>query len=332
MIKLLIIVSVVTMPTMAFSSNQVGTITQIENEAKIFSHPGKNVQGPPPHALYEGEYYSVKDAKVGDRLENGNIVRTAPGGKARIVYDNGDQFNLGSGTAYRVFWDKNSTKPKINLMYGKLRGIVEKGGPRGRLTIRTRTATMGVRGTDFFIAEGGPGGGTEVSILRGAVEVKPELPKAKSVEVKAGYSAEILPSKKPEIEKQKERQNLEQAIAPVVELRRTTKEDLTAIKRSSEVKIEIKREIALTDEVSKKVEQLETKAVETTLKDIKKSDPKLFAQIQDKPIKTTEELNAKAVDNLMKNAPKAPAKRKPYKSELEDLESGAYEKYFKIVD
>jgi hypothetical protein len=333
---------------LAFASEQVGTLTQVDGAVKLFTHPGKSVQGPAPHALFENEYYSVRDAKMGDRVEKGNILRTAPGAKARVVYDNGDQFNVGSGTAYRIFWDKDAsvTKTNVNLMYGKLRGIVEKGGPRGRLTVRTRSATMGVRGTDFFIAEGGEDGGTEVSILRGKVEVKAETKEAKPVEVKAGYSAEIpapppvvkTPETKPAETKAEEKKVAEHPKeapkpAPVVELRQTTKEDLVAIQKSSAIKIEPKKEIAAVEktEVTEKVKKLEEKAVQTTLKDIKQADPQLYAKLQTAPIKSTEELNAQAVHTLMQTAPKAPEKRKPYKSELEDLESGAYEKYFKVL-
>lgn len=326
----------------AAASQQVGTITQMEGEVKIFSHPGKKIQGPAPHALFEGEYYSVQDAKIGARLENGNILRTAPGSKARIVFENGDQYNVSSGTAYRVFWSKDAAKTdtKVQLMYGKLRGVVEKGGPRGRLKVRTRSATMGVRGTDFFIADGGPEGGTEVTILRGEVEVKPEAPKAKPIEVKAGFSAEIPPPAVTEKEAGKETAIKEAAqparVSPSVEIRKSTQEDLLAIQKSSEVKPMSKdgdRQVAeVPTEIKEKIQKLESKAVETTLKDIKAYDPKLYAQIQAQAVQSTDQLNQRAVEVLLKDAPKAPSKRKPFRSELEDLENGAYEKYFKIVD
>ena len=314
----------------AAASQQAGTLTQVDGTVKIFTNPGKTVQGPPPHALFEGEYYSVKDASMGDRVEKGNIVRTAPGSKARVVFENGDQINVGSGTAYRVFWDKDSAnaKTQINLMYGKMRGVIEKGGPRTRLTVKTKSATMGVRGTDFFIADNGTDGGTEVSILRGSVEVKAETPTARPVEVKAGYSAEVPAAAAPVVARKAEKAP---EPAPVLAVRKTTREDLVAIQKSSEVKAEIKKEIA-NEEVTKKIEQLEKKAVETTIRDIKAADPKLYAQIQNKDIKSPPELNTRAVETLMKTAPKAPEKRKPYLNEIDDLERGAYERYFRIVD
>jgi hypothetical protein len=110
-----------------------------------------------------------------------------------------------------------------------------------------------------------------------------------------------------------------------VELRRTTQEGLIAIQKSSEVKTEIHEEVA-------RIEALEKKAVETTLKDIKAHDPKLYAQIEATHPRRVEQIHASAVQNLVKDAPKAPAKKKPFKSELEDLEQGAYEKYFQIKE
>src|SRR4051794_14863358 len=79
----------------AWAGPQVGTLTQTEGSVQLFSHPSKDgVAGPPPHAKFEGTYYSVKDAQTGDRLEQGNILRTQPGGRARVIFDNGDQFHV----------------------------------------------------------------------------------------------------------------------------------------------------------------------------------------------------------------------------------------------
>ena len=163
------------------AGEQVGTLTQVDGTVVLYSEPSKTLQKESsglPHALFEGEYFLVRSAKAGDRVNLGNVVRTNPGAKARLVYDNGDQFNVGPASSFRIFWDKDTAegKTRMDLAYGKLRGIIAKGGPRSRLQIRTKAATMGVRGTDFFIAKSGATGETEVSILRGEVEVKPAAP------------------------------------------------------------------------------------------------------------------------------------------------------------
>ena len=297
----------------------------------MFTHPSKTLQkGEGTHALYEGEYYLVETVAVGQPLEQGNIVRTAPGGKARVIFANGDQLNVGPATAMRIFWDKDArdSKTRIDLAYGKVRGIVEKGGPRSKLQIRTRTATMGVRGTDFFIADGGVDGGTEVSIMRGAVEVTPKAKDSKPVEVKQGFSAEVVapkPPSSPEATASSPSASAAPA-APAVELRKTTQEELQGIQRSSTI---VKKEGEAPKEAPAAVAQLEKKAVETALKDIKTYDPQLYAQLESKKPASTDEINGAVVQERIKEAPHAPAQHKPYKSEVDDLDQGAYEKYFK---
>lgn len=314
------------------SSSQQGTITQVTGQVQVFSHPsqkGGKLNGPAPHALFEGETYSVRTAKLGDIVDQGNIVRTAPGAQTRVVFENGDQFHVGSATSYRVKWGKTQGKTQVNLMYGKLRGIIEKGGPRTGLSIRTRSATMGVRGTDFFIATGGADHGTEVSVLRGSVAVTVETTKSKKapvMELKSGYSTGIVP----------EELGKPNHAPPEIELRKTTQEELRAIQKSSEITQVPKGSsssdaLLVSPEVKQKVDSLEARALATTMKDIERHDPVMFAQlkVQSKEMtpQTVDQLNAMAVNKMVEKAPKAPEKRKPYKSEIEDLESGAYENY-----
>lgn len=335
---------------LAQSSDQVGTLTQIQGKVELFTHPSKTLPTHSPNtgkrALFEGQYYWVEIAKAGDRVEKGNILRTALDGKARVIFQNGDQYNVGPGTAYKVNWDKDSAQAnaQVGLMYGKFRGVVSKDGPRTRLKIRTPSATMGVRGTDFFIAEGGKEGGTEVTILRGAVELKPATaPKnAKPIEVKQGFSA-VVPPPPPQAKTAdvavggREKKKVKVANAPPlpqIELREVTKEDLAGIKSSTKVEALKKEDLssASSRDIASQVDQLEAKAVETTLQDIKTHDPKLYAQISVDKKLTADQANELGVEQMAKTAPSAPSKRKPYKSEIEDLENGAYEKYFKEIN
>ena len=83
------------------ASDQSATLTQVQGDVKIFTNPGKTAQGPAPHALYEGQYYSVRDAAPGEKIDKGNIVRAAPGARARVVYENGDQIRSGQARPTR---------------------------------------------------------------------------------------------------------------------------------------------------------------------------------------------------------------------------------------
>lgn len=328
---------------------QVATLTQVQGETKLFSNPSKSMpaaQAGVTYALYEGEYYAVKDAAVGDKVEKGNILRTAPNGKARVVYDNGDQFNVGPGTAYRIQWSEDSLKAttQVSLMYGKFRGIVEKGGPRSKLQLRTRSAVMGVRGTDFFVASNGADQSTEVAIIRGSVELKSDQAAAKAVAVKAGESAAVSAAPAALETKASDAKVAKAPVAaPVVEVRKTTQEDLVAIQKASKIEAPKVAPVAAAKEIQAEVAKLEQKAVDTTIKDIKATDPKLAEQITKEMAKNgaatpadvaalSERVNNQSINVAIKTAPKAPEKRKPFASEIEDLEAGAYQRYFKTIE
>lgn len=300
----------------ADSGTQVATVTQTEGNTQIFSHPSKTAYSDRSlkdgtMALFEGKYYMIQAAKIGDRVENGNIVRTLPNAQARVVYDNGDQFSVGPGTAYQVAWNdkpKNEKEldAKMDLLYGRLRGTVSKEGPRKKFMIRTRAATMGIRGTDFYIADAGPNNETEISVLRGAVEVTSHAGTKKTEEVKTGMSA---------------------AVSKDIEIRKTTKEDLTGIQAASTLP-------APQSKPSEKIIQLEKKAIEVTLKDIELYQPELYKQVVSDPAKVTnaQEINTKLVEVAKAGAPSAPPKRrKPRITELKDADDGdIYDKYFKV--
>jgi hypothetical protein len=344
--RTVLLFSILTAASTAIAKDQVGTLTQVSGSVMIFTAPSKLIKGPSPRVKWDGEYFTAQEAKPGDRVERGNLVRTLPGAKAKVVFDNGDQINLGPGSAYRIEWNEDSPKGRteIELKYGKLRGIIEKGGPRSRLKVRTRAAVMGVRGTDFFIADNGTEAGTEIAVLRGEVAVAPALATQEPVPVKAGFSAEIpappataastpTNNASPLASNKIGESTTPAQLAPQkIELRRTTQEELTGIQKTTQLKSAVKATESVGQEVAAKLAVLEKKAVETTLNDIKAADPKLFAKLQEKPSATTEELDTQAVEVLIQEAPKAPPKRKPYQSELQADDDDAYKRYLKTLE
>jgi hypothetical protein len=323
------------------ADEHVGTLTELEGLVQIFSHPSDTLPKEKPTkgslALFEGKYYAVVNAKAGDSVENGNVVRTVPGAKARVVFENGDLFQVGSGTAYRISWDAKSAEharlqAKIDLMYGKFRGVVSKDGPRKKITLRTPVAVMGVRGTDFFVEENGKTGETEFTIIRGAVEVTPIADasakggeKPKTIEVKSGFSAVVT---------QKVAVSGAATATAVpenkVELRQTAQDELRAIQKVSEVKAETPT--GTSKEVATKVEGLKKKALESTLKDIREYQPELHAKLMATPngSESLESVNAESVNALMPGAPKESprARRKPM---IKDLDSADDESAYKLL-
>ena len=134
---------------------QVGTITSIQGIVKLFHSPGEEMEGPPPHVLLKMSISRSKDVKVGDRLENKNILRVSPGSSAKVIYDNGDMITVGSSTAYRINWKKDDVKAEttINMMYGKIRGVVARWAAQPPQS-QNGIGDDGRRGTEFLLLTG----------------------------------------------------------------------------------------------------------------------------------------------------------------------------------
>jgi hypothetical protein len=294
-----------------------GTLTAVEGEVILLTHPSKDLQIPPPHARYEGLNYTRMSARPGLKLPRESILRTPLGARARVVYPNGDQLNLAPGTELKTSWDtqRGEAHVQYRLTHGGLRGVFEKGGPRSRTTVRTRTATMGVRGTDFFIADmphpDSPEGATEVTLLRGEVEVTPAgknlTPAAVApIRVSQGLTAQIHPA-------------LPSPPAP----KPASQEKLLGLQVATEVR--------LAPEALQKSENLlvlEKQAAETTLRDIRTHDPELHARLLESPTRAktldAQELNARTVAARLEHAPR----EKPKRSDLEPRDRSAYDRYF----
>jgi hypothetical protein len=304
----------------ALAGPQVGTLTALEGEVKLFSHPSaKDLKGPGPHAKFEGLFYSVRDAKVGDKVDRGNWIRTQPGARARVIFENGDQFMVGPASNYRIDWDRDTDKgkPELELRYGKARFVIARKGPRHRITVRTRAAVMGVRGTDFFVAVNDATGTTETAALRGSVAVEPSAGAAKAAVVDAGETASVATPPAPAAEGAAAAAPSEAPAA--IEVRRTSQTELQAIQRNSVVKPSTPPPA----EVAESVKALEKAAAETTLADIRQVDPSLASKLEaaagEGPL-DAEALNQATVDKVAEDAPKEAGKAGPISDEA--LERG----------
>ncbi len=313
---------------------QTASITKLMGSVQVFTHPSKTLPTKKDNAdgstaLFEGEYFQVRDAKVGDQVEEGNILRTKPSSRARVVYENGDQILVAPGTAYRIHWEpKTDTAAALDLMYGKIRGVVSKEGPRSKFTIRTKAATLGVRGTDFFVSENPSTGETQVSVIRGSVEVKPVVaagkPPAAPIEVKMGYTVSTT---SPTV-------TADASELAKAELKATSKEEFAVIEKISSVPAAEPTGAKTEIKTDKNIEKLEKKAIETTANDIKNYQPELYAKVSGSLSKmsSVEDLNAKSLSNLSVNAPSRPVKkRKPNLREMDtDEDQDPYRQYFKM--
>ncbi len=336
--------------------NYVGRLIKLTGDVKVYTNPSKKVSGPAPHVLLEGLYYSVKSAKLGMKLDNGNILETGDKSKARVVYKNGDQFNVGEGTAYQINWSKTKkTKDSgsiVNLMRGKLRAIVSKKGPRNNMKVTTKFASMGVRGTDFFVSKRGNVGETKLTVLRGEVALKVQ-PKQEEfgkkavnkatksvveVKVTSGNSASFKVPEKvaKEIEEVKAKitkgkiEKLPE-IKPEeinLEVEKTNKQELVTIQKASVIKVKPTEKQIVDKETAKEFQELEKKAVKNTLDDIKSYDKDLYEKAKKMKNITVAAINEEVIKKIHEKAPEAPGK--PGEGDLDDLDSDAYDKYFLV--
>jgi hypothetical protein len=301
--------------TSVFASH-VAVVSKLQGKVQLYA-PVKfypNSQG--PHVLYNDKTYRIQEVKIGDKILNHMIVNTDKKSKAKIIYSNGDQIYVTPSSQYEINWEEAQKKEKvspsgINLMYGAIRMMVDKKGERSGIKVKTRSSSFAVRGTDFHVAQSGSSGISQLSVLRGKVEVTAAATKGKVVPdapvmVSSGKSAVSGHSQE----------------AP--KIISTSKQDLKQI--AYETKVEMK-EINASESVKIEIAKLEEKATVSVLKDIKESDPKLFEEITQQKVSNLDQINMKAVEKVYKTAPET--KGKPSWRELDELESDPYGKYFK---
>ena len=108
----------------------------------------------------------------GDPLHEGDTVQTPPGGRLEIAVANGTVIRLGENSRLLL-----GTAPKAGhafsarLFLGNLWTRVHKLVSGESFHIETENGVAGVRGTEFRVEAGGPGGDL-LRVYEGAVEVK----------------------------------------------------------------------------------------------------------------------------------------------------------------
>ncbi len=112
----------------------------------------------------------------GTRIEIGDRIKTGPKGAAKIRFADGSKLIIGRSTEMEVR-PPNDGVPTQDLIAGEIRGIIRKpklddaAAKRGpRFMVRTRSAVMGVRGTDFVYSVP-EDKAAAVHTLQGTVEV-----------------------------------------------------------------------------------------------------------------------------------------------------------------
>ena len=99
----------------------------------------------------------ARELKVGDAVVAGDVVNTRNDSTVKLLMTDKSILDLGPSTLFKV--DEYSLRSggdrvvTLSMGYGKIRTAVNTPvGAKGRFTIRTKAATMGVRGTEFLVA------------------------------------------------------------------------------------------------------------------------------------------------------------------------------------
>jgi hypothetical protein len=141
--------------------------------------------------------------RSGDAIFADDVIKTSGAGSLKLLFSDKTVLDLGPSSLFRVNEYKlkggDDREVTMSLDYGKIRAAVNTPvGAKGKFLIRTKTTTMGVRGTEFVVASDlkagtGTGAGqqsvkTEITVVHGLVEVTDRAapPGAPPVAVGAG--------------------------------------------------------------------------------------------------------------------------------------------------
>lgn len=281
----------------AADADHTAVVTRLEGEVRILSpRTGKGKT-----ARVQGKDYDFQLAREGDKVGKEHTLQSLKGGRARLVFPNGDQMTLGENSLLKlsIILNKKKDKPVMDLMFGKVRAVIQQGGPRADSEVRTSTMVMGVRGTDFFVEGNGVGGQSTLTVLRGEVAVSlTALPQAKEVTVSAGHSLEAPPASV-------------QSAPP--EVKPVARKELLEIQRHSVV--------ARKSDAPTEVVQLEQKALEAAKADLMKYDPEAAKTLTD--VKDADEVSTHEVKKNLQRT------NKPGEDDLKLEQDDVYRKYFK---
>ncbi len=154
----------------AFASPPVGKAVSVSGKVLLRNELDQNVK--------------MTVLKAGDSLLEGSIINTESGGTAKLLMTDKSIVDIGPSTLFKIDEYKlksvSDRKVGMSMDYGKIRAAVNSPvGKGGKFTIRTKAATMGVRGTELVIStdvdapkDSKQPPKTQVTVIHGLVEVR----------------------------------------------------------------------------------------------------------------------------------------------------------------
>lgn len=141
--------------------------------------------------------------KPGDKLGKGTIINTSSNGAVKLLMTDRTILDLGPSSLFKMndykLGNVGDRQVDMSLDYGQVRASVNEKitSNKGKFTIRTKAATMGVRGTEFVVNAPIPVGAmgaaaieppkTSLTVMHGKVEVADVLQPSKVVAVTPGF-------------------------------------------------------------------------------------------------------------------------------------------------
>jgi hypothetical protein len=142
-IKLLILITLLACGDIF--ANAVATITAIKGDA-IIQRAGKNIV-----------------AKLGAKLEQSDDLLTQNNAKVQIIFKDETVISIGKNSHFSIkeyiFDDNQAPVAKFGMLKGAMRTITGQIGKIApdKFTVQAKTATIGIRGTNFTIVIGSNG-------------------------------------------------------------------------------------------------------------------------------------------------------------------------------
>jgi len=261
----------------ASADEHESTITSMDGKVMLLT---KSTTEKGPTVKFEGALYKMLIPTAGQKIRNGDLLRTFPASAARMVFTNGDQINLVAGSAYQISW-KTGRKPELKLLQGSIRSTVEPGGPQQGMTVRARSAVMGVRGTEIFVEDAGVGANARSNfvVLRGKAELQSLDASGKAAPPVPVNQGQVATVAAPPTPPSKSALAAAPPVAPppahVPVIQQASKEELT--RAESALILPAKASSA---PISEELRALEKKATQVVLTDVKVHEPELYIKIE----------------------------------------------------
>lgn len=98
----------------------------------------------------------LQPAKPGDKVFPNDVINTSSNGKVKVLMKDKTIVDVGPAALFKVdHFNKNTGTDReadVTMMYGTVRlAVTQKISGKGRFRVRTPSATMGVRGTEFIV-------------------------------------------------------------------------------------------------------------------------------------------------------------------------------------